>query len=115
MPLNRGRRNSSLSMTVCRQCQGKSHTARKVKPEIHLSVLSLHLTVTRWDEKHGIGLRETALLHIAAVLFQEQSSYPRVPGYLKELHKRKDQCAKHCADEYGNTGPAPQLTTDPDK
>lgn len=49
---------------MCRQCQGKSHTARKVKAEIHLSVLSLHLTVTRWDEKHGIAPRETALLHI---------------------------------------------------
>lgn len=69
-------------MAVCRQCQGKSHTARKVKPEIHLSVLSLHLTVIRWDEKHGIAPRETALLHIYRPQLLQCSS--RNKAHIKE-------------------------------
>lgn len=102
-------------MTVCRQYERKSHTTRKAKPEIHLSVLSLHLTVSRWDEKHGIALRETALLHICRPQLLQCSSRNKahIQEYLDASRTYmkgtclKDQCAKHCRDEYGNTGPAP--------
>lgn len=64
-------------MTMHRQCQEKSEAAGKIKPEIHLNMLSLHLTVTRQGEKHGIAPRDAP--HLQCCSFQHKAHIQEYP------------------------------------
>lgn len=118
-PLDRRRMTNSFAMTMCRQCQEKV---------MHLEGYSLKFISICWASTWQLPgrLKHVALLpEINSHAPQLQCCSFRHKAHIQEYLDASrnnskgacltDQCARDCADKCGNTGPAPQVTTNSDK